>query len=106
MRNPEFVEATQWFKNGDHPLDGDDKTKEGKIVEQYPIHKNHKEDLCGTCKKPLWDHGVLYKGSKFFYPSVVCPGDYIVSNDTAKTPKYVVFKEKPFLETFKPLVPS
>ena len=39
FRKKFVVEATQWFKNGDHPLDFNGSNKEGKIVRYFNVPK-------------------------------------------------------------------
>lgn len=79
-RKTALIEAHQWFKNGDHPDDGDVpegwETCEGKVVRyfrrpepEYAGEKTH--DVCGF----RWhDHGWIddLEGGH-----VVCPGDWI-----------------------------
>lgn len=83
---PIIVEAIQWFKNGDHPEDGNEKyigstgqefQCEGKVV-RYFRHPNILGDmLCCHCNKISNDHGWIDtpKGGR-----TVCPGDWIIKS--------------------------
>lgn len=85
-KKPVVVEATQWFKNGDHPDDQcvwifptDDRPafmSEGKVVRyfRHPDINGHYE--CSHCNKLIHHHGwidTLEGGHR------VCPGDYIIT---------------------------
>ena len=90
------VEASQWFKNGDHPLDyskdheglenGEmrtftaqerkEKAWEGDIVRYFRRPDFAGEVPCDVCGKPMNDHGwidTLEMGHR------VCPGDWIIT---------------------------
>lgn len=81
---PVEVEATQWFKNGDHPNDGDGFTSgkykgeryEGKVVRyfRHPEYEGHR--LCMHCHQMMHDHGWIdtLEGGH-----IVCPGDWIIT---------------------------
>jgi hypothetical protein len=83
-KKPVVVEATQWFKNGDHPLDrspehvGTEQFYDGK--EGYVVRYFRRPDVEGTehcfqCGACLVDHGwldTLEDGHR------VCPGDWII----------------------------
>lgn len=73
-KRPVVVEATQWFKNGDHPNDGSD--GEGKIVRYYRHPDVSGARLCGHCGKSMHDHGWIdtLEGGH-----TVCPGDWIIT---------------------------
>jgi len=68
------VEAYQWFKNGDHPDDGDP-LKEGKVVRRFnsPIEPGIK--LCWMCMKENHEHGWIDSTEGGHR---VCPGNYII----------------------------
>ena len=86
-KKPVEVEATQWFKNGDHPQDGKDTftapsdgkeyLREGKVVRYF---RNptvvHGTDRCGHCRAVFHVHGWIdtLEGGH-----IVCPGDWIVT---------------------------
>ena len=89
-KKPVIVEATQWFKNGDHP---DDKSvmvypdkdsltqfkpflSEGQVVRYYRnpnIPDNH---ICVRCGNIMLKHGWIdtLEGGH-----IVCPGDWIIT---------------------------
>ena len=65
-KKPVVVEASQWFKNGDHPA-----------VEPWTQRRPGREPKfpCQYCGKPLGEHGWIetLEGGH-----IVCPGDYII----------------------------
>ena len=72
---PVLIEAHQWFKNGDHPEDGDPAT-EGQVV-RYFRHPDY--DGAGAhepCGYTWHDHGWIdtLEGGH-----TVCPGDWIIT---------------------------
>jgi hypothetical protein len=78
-----LLEATQWFKNGDHPQDESEplehsaesaKLTEGKVVQYYPSLEVSENRFCPDCGNLMQRHGVL-NGNE-----IVCPGDYIVTD--------------------------
>lgn len=74
IKKPIVVEASQWFKNGDHPLDRNVK-KEGKIVRNFS-HPFISGDLtCKICGNKMHDHGWIgtLEGGH-----IVCPSDWII----------------------------
>jgi hypothetical protein len=81
---PTTIEATQWFKNGDHPLDAceiitgeeGDFLSEGKIVRYYRLPDCNGQDTCARCGKIMHIHGWIDTGTCGY---VVCPGDWIVT---------------------------
>ncbi len=88
-KKPVVIEATQWFKNGDHPKDAcywvDDKSKdrflsEGVVVRYYRNPITDGGLNCHRCGKPMHDHGwidTLEGGNDG--AQVVCPGDWIIT---------------------------
>lgn len=84
----EIVEAHQWFKNGDHPLDrvGETETDpvsgqsytilEGRIIRFFRRPDQSGDAPCPICGNPNHDHGWV-DGQSFQHR--VCPGDYVVS---------------------------
>ncbi|MAH50373.1 hypothetical protein CMI37_31415 [Candidatus Pacearchaeota archaeon] len=76
-KKPVVIEATQWFKNGDHPLDEGGET-EGKIVRYFrrPEPEVGGQVICGHCDRIFHDHGWIdtLEGGH-----VVCPGDWIIT---------------------------
>lgn len=85
IKKPIAVEVTQWFKNGDHPLDGSEVIEdnvckpgflEGKVVRYYRVPDCDGLDKCKQCKVIHRDHGWVdtLEGGH-----IVCPGDYIIT---------------------------
>jgi hypothetical protein len=84
-KKPVVIEATQWFKNGDHPLDGEERFKggefdgelyEGNLVRYYRHPSLNGEKVCEQCSKTMHVHGWIdtLEGGH-----VVCPGDFIIT---------------------------
>lgn len=83
----EIVEATQWFKNGDHPLDDvwrkfedtgahPTEPREGKIVRYFRHPNVPGETICDFCSIKIHHHGWIDQGGKGL---TVCPGDYVIT---------------------------
>jgi hypothetical protein len=97
-KKPVVVEATQWFKNGDHPLDyqndmpnpfpnegnstmytaahQSENNWEGQVVRYYRHPEVSGDSLCEQCGQIHHVHGwidTLEQGHR------VCPGDYIIT---------------------------
>lgn len=95
-KRPIVVEATQWFKNGDHPLDdchlvhrfhpdvndgalvSEKFTSEGKIVRYFRRPDVSGTDVCLKvgCNRSMHDHGWIETLEGGY---VVCPGDWIIT---------------------------
>lgn len=88
-KKPVVIEATQWFKNGDHPedrvgeLDTDpvDPKKlyerlEGAVVRFYRNPDDDGQRECEHCGRIMHDHGWIdtYEGGH-----IVCPADWIIT---------------------------
>lgn len=86
-KKPVVIEATQWFKNGDHPGDAcvliprssmNDTvdTSEGKIIRYYRRPDDFGERSCERCQQIMHVHGWIdtLEGGH-----VVCPGDWIIT---------------------------
>ena len=83
-RDPVVVEATQWFKNGDHPQDYDRdadresaaKECEGQIVRYFRRPDVGGETPCKHCGVVMNNHGWIdtLEGGH-----IVCPGDWIIT---------------------------
>lgn len=89
-KKPVVIEATQWLKNGDHPLDdirlldasanGVQKTieTEGKVVRyfRHPDKAYAGERQCEKCGEIMHNHGWIdtLEGGH-----IVCPGDWIIT---------------------------
>jgi len=86
------VKATQWFKNGDHPLDESElmvergftefvattSMSEGKVVRRYRNPKMDSQDTCPKCTKIMHLHGWIDKSRGGI---TVCPGDWIITGE-------------------------
>lgn len=84
-KKPVVIEAHQWFKNGDHPDDGDERFDsgefkgelyEGHVVRYYRHPQVSGDSLCEQCGKAHHVHGwvdTLEQGHR------VCPGDWIIT---------------------------
>ena len=95
-KKPVVVEATQWFKNGDHPLDyskthdgledGElrqffpelrkEKGWEGDVVRYYRTPDMDGQTPCKHCGQIMHNHGWIdtLEGGH-----IVCPGDWIIT---------------------------
>lgn len=105
-KKPVVIEATQWFKNGDHPKDDcyfiDDKSpdrdlSEGKVVRYFSHPTILGNQICSKCGIAMSLHGwidTLEDGHN------VCPGDWII---TGIQGEYYPCKNDIFLETYEPV---
>lgn len=87
-QKPPIIEATQWFRNGDHPLDDskplDSPTgmgttlSEGKVVQRFSALHIPGDRVCQECGVVMHKHGALtrFDGSD----ELVHPGDYIITD--------------------------
>lgn len=93
-KKPVVIEATQWFKNGDHPLDYENPDKgrvggavyslayrrelnwEGDVVRYYRHPQVAGDKMCNMCKHVFHNHGWIdtLEGGH-----IVCPGDWIIT---------------------------
>jgi len=84
-KRPIVIEATQWFKNGDHPEDkcnlitsrnAGTFLSEGKVVRHYRHPDDSSNRMCGHCLKTTHYHGWIdtLEGGH-----IVCPGDWIIT---------------------------
>lgn len=116
-KRPVVVEASQWFKNGDHPLDY---TKtiaepfaerepvtpeyrkannwEGDVVRYYRLPVCDGELLCQNCGVRMHCHGWIdtLEGGH-----IVCPGDWII---TGIKGEHYPCKPDIFEATYEPLI--
>jgi len=84
-KKPVVIEASQWFKNGDHPQDGDERFDsgefkgelfEGRIVRYFRHPDVPGDKPCQHCGQIMHVHGriaTLEGGHN------VCPGDWIIT---------------------------
>jgi hypothetical protein len=86
-KKPVVIEAAQWFKNGDHPLDdtrtvtpvpgdGPPFMSEGKVVRYYRDPGVAEMSRCKHCGDIMHNHGWIdtLEGGH-----IVCPGDWIIT---------------------------
>ena len=81
---PVVIEATQWFKSGDHPDDDRDTFDagkgpflgEGKVVRYYRTPALDGQTPCAQCDVIMHDHGWIetLEGGH-----IVCPGDWVIT---------------------------
>ena len=103
---PVEIEATQWFKNGDHPEDNreeftDSETGkpflgEGKVVRYFRRPDVPGDSTCFECRQAFHDHGwidTLEDGHR------VCPSDWIITGVQGE--RYPC-KNNIFRETYEP----
>lgn len=79
------IDATQWFKNGDHPRDGEERFEsgvykgekyEGKVVRYFRRPDMPGIQPCRHCQQTMHVHGWIdtKEGGH-----IVCPGDWIIT---------------------------
>jgi hypothetical protein len=78
-KKPIVIEATQWFKNGDHPEDDVRMLPfpcEGKVVRYFRHPEVRGDTRCQHCGIFMHDHGWIetLEGGH-----IVCPGDWIIT---------------------------
>lgn len=85
-KKPIVIDATQWFKNGDHPRDGDERFPahsefagekyEGEVVRYFRRPDVPGTTECKYCGQTMHVHGWIdtLEGGH-----VVCPGDWIIT---------------------------
>jgi len=108
-KKPIVIEATQWFKNGDHPEDNcmnllktfepdftaRGELSEGKVVRYYRHPDVSGKRVCSKCKETMHNHGwvdTLEGGHN------VCPGDWIIKGIRGE---FYPIKNDIFLETYE-----
>lgn len=76
-KRPIVIEATQWFKNGDHPEDKPDQPGwEGHVVRYYRHPNVHGDSACLSCAHTIHYHGWVDTPEGGHR---VCPGDWIIT---------------------------
>lgn len=85
-KKPVVIEATQWWRNGDHPEDGEERFPphggsagerfEGKVVRYFRRPDVDDEAACSHCGVRMHDHGWIdtLEGGH-----IVCPGDWVIT---------------------------
>ena len=84
-KKPIEIEAYQWFRNGDHPGDGDKRFEsgefkgqlfEGKVVRYFRRPDVPGSSPCRHCTMNMHDHGWIdtLEGGH-----IVCPGDFVIT---------------------------
>jgi len=83
-KKPVVVEATRWWKNGDHPKDhsavlkvkGETFLSEGHVVRRFRRPDVSDDSECQHCAQTMHDHGWIdtLEGGH-----IVCPGDWIIT---------------------------
>lgn len=81
-----LTEATQWFRNGDHPedqsepIDGSQELSEGQVVGFFRALHIPGGRFCPDCGNPYEKHGLLNETRALNEGDKVCPGDYVVTD--------------------------
>lgn len=84
-KRPVVIDASQWFKNGDHPHDGNERFEkgiykgqkyEGLVVRYYRTPALDGQSVCKHCADIMHNHGWIdtLEGGH-----IVCPGDWIIT---------------------------
>ena len=105
-KKPVVIEATQWFKNGDHPEDdcgtfdvgSGPFTGEGKVVRYYRTPELDGKTRCKKCDNIMHLHGWIdtLEGGH-----IVCPADWIITGIQGE-----IYPCKPdiFEQTYEPVI--
>jgi hypothetical protein len=107
-KKPIVIEATQWFKNGDHPQDDvyrpyedtgaiPTEPREGAIVRYFRHPLFTDTDKCPACDRLMIDHGWI---DTLEGVHTVCPGDWII---TGVNGEYYPCKPDVFAKTYDPV---
>jgi len=104
-KKPVVVEAHEWWKNGDHPLDESrtagatwrEDDPEGKLVRRFASPERPSTSRCEKCKKIMAVHGWIdtLEGGH-----IVCPGDFII---TGVAGEHYPCKPSIFAATYEPV---
>ena len=117
------IEATQWFKNGDHPNDyasdeqgfenGELRTFtgaerkanawEGAVVRYFRNPNKNGQSSCGACGQIMHVHGWIDDARNGGASHIVCPGDWII---TGVTGELYPCKPRIFAATYEPAEPE
>lgn len=103
-KKPILTEATQWFKNGDHPRDlsepieGSPNLTEGQVVKFFRSLNIPGARICQKCGNVMQRHGILDAMNRVEF---VCPGDYIVTDQRGTG--YYILKPEQFEQMYEPI---
>ena len=89
-KKPVVIEATRWFKNGDHPMDACEMVhpdsnsttqfepflSEGKVVRYFRHPMLSGTNTCEYCRDIMRNHGWIDTLEGGY---IVCPGDWIIT---------------------------
>lgn len=97
-KKPVVIEATQWFRNGDHPSDNvgevipDEmepghhyKRQEGAVVRYFRHPDIPGSQICKECGQTMHVHGWLDTQEGKDGAQRVCPGDWIITGVRGET---------------------
>lgn len=112
-KKPTLTDATQWFRNGDHPADGSTpitspgssgqgRLTEGKVVKFFRSLNIPGGRFCAECGNVMQHHGLLQRPHN--EEEIICPGDYIVTHSTNGS--YYRAKAVDFEAQFEPYEPT
>ncbi len=107
-KKPVVVDASQWFKNGDHPNDEiemisvghgkyDPFPSEGKVVRYFRLPDGRGKESCKHCLRTMHYHGWIdtLEGGH-----IVCPGDWVI---TGVKNEHYPCKPDIFAATYEPV---
>jgi hypothetical protein len=96
-KRPVIIDAIQWYTNGDHPDDGEDRFTEGRIVRRYRNPIGDGNEFCQYCNSPMHVHGWIdtLEGGH-----IVCPGDWVI---TGIQGEHYPCKDDIFRSTYEPV---
>jgi hypothetical protein len=83
-KKPVVIEATPWFRNGDHL-----------VVGYYRTPECDGQEECSHCGRIMHDHGWIDTLERGY---IVCPGDWII---TGVQGEYYLCKPDIFEETYE-----
>lgn len=107
-KKPALIDATQWFRNGDHPQDrsvpikrngGSDGRSEGKVVRYFQSTNIPGSRFCSECGNVMQHHGMIHPDVAVNEDEIVHPGDYIVTN---RKGKYFAQRSEQFEAMYEP----
>ena len=80
-KKPVVIEATQWFKNGDHPEDRWSPEVQGRVVRYYRTPELDGQTSCTKCGAIMHIHGWVdtLESGGLAGGYIVCPGDWIIT---------------------------